>query len=180
MFLKQLPLTLGITLLIASGCNKAQISERINSPDNDSQPQIVETTIPAYPLDLTAETANWKVYNNTEYGFQLTFTEAWKGYKVEKESDRSLAMTRYLLFKVPTSDSSYGDLSGYATRLSIGIFPLSEWKQLHTERNSRIPDVVAQNETYVFVYSSWQDPPKDLREVNFELQKVISTFKLNQ
>ena len=34
----------------------------------------------------TAATVDWKTYTNSTYGFQLTFTDSWKGYSIKQSS----------------------------------------------------------------------------------------------
>jgi hypothetical protein len=128
---------------------------------------------------LTNSTAvNWRTYTNKTYGFQIQFTEAWKNYKVEIEPMSSNFGAGTLLFRIPTTDKNYGDGSGYATPLAISIYNSSYWNKRQAEGGPIGKYLGKSSAGWVFVANYWQDPPKDLMNVNFELDKVLSTFKL--
>lgn len=131
----------------------------------------------------TSKPADWHVYTNTEYGFQLILTDAWKGYRVIETHDQSNSDIHYLYFQIPTKDQNYGDHSGYAAPFSIGVWPKSVWEQLLQSSGGEIGPAghkIATRENLVFVATPWQDPPTDIWNINFEVPKIISSFMFIQ
>ncbi|MDO8492554.1 MAG: hypothetical protein Q7S34_02875 [bacterium] len=123
--------------------------------------------------------SSWKTYTNIEYGFQLIFTDAWRGYKVKLQEISSNFGAGTLAFRVPTKSKIYVDefgQDGYATVLKISILNPEYWASLQNEEGPK-PTFLARNSNYVFTYSLWQDPPEDLLNVDFEWSKVTSSFK---
>ena len=123
------------------------------------------------------EKANWKTYCNDEYGFDLTLSDAWRGYEVHEKTHPAHQNVIILYFRVPTTMTNYGDRSGYADRLAIGVWPTSVWEDTATELLAH-GVFIAADDKYVFDYSQWQKPPDDLRDIDFDIYKVISTFRL--
>mgnify|MGYP001561411868 CR=1 FL=1 len=120
---------------------------------------------------------DWKTYKNDEYGFQLMLTDEWKNYRVLKDSRDSNGVY-YLEFEVPTLDKNYRDYRGesYATPFGIMIFTKDLWLKVKKEEGPK-PNYIAENSKYVFTYYRWQDAPEDLISINFNVDKIISTFK---
>lgn len=146
----------------------------------------IVTTLPEGTTATTAaSTANWKTYTNTKYGFTLTFDDLWKGYQV-KESVPNDLETLLRIYIPTTSAKYYTDPKGYANPLTIVVSTPAQWAELQKQaQNGEIPalgPVLAKNDKYVFTYGSWQDCPEDLcSKINSqELQKIISSFKVNQ
>jgi len=128
------------------------------------------------------DTSTWKTYTNTEYGFQLIFTDAWVGYKVEKTT-QSYDSHQYIeyLIQVPTSDSAYK--TGYAIPFSISVYPLSMLKYLSADDHARAMNAkLGQDDTHLFTNADgiWQDIPTDYRGKNLEINEVKSSFKFTK
>ena len=126
-----------------------------------------------------AATSDWKIYKNTDFGFEVTLTDAWKGYKVELQPISSNIGSATLVFKVPTKSKNYGDGLGYAEPMIISVLNMKYWNKLQSEDGPK-PEFLGKNSTYVFAYSFWQDPPTDLINVNLDLNKVVSSFKFTK
>jgi hypothetical protein len=121
----------------------------------------------------------WRVYRNEEFGFELILTGAWRGHEVEVRFDKYIPEIKYINFRVPTKSKTYGDGSGFATPFTVGVYPVGEWEKLNTEseEHGRSLLMIAQNDEYAFSYLTWQDPPFDLVNKDFDIEKIISTFQ---
>lgn len=117
--------------------------------------------------------SDWKTYRNEEYGFEVTLTDVWNGYRaITKPNITHIDIN----FQIPTKDTSYGDKSGYATPFIISIYPISEWQKKQQEEGPS-PIYINQNNVYVFSYSTWQDQPLDFIGKHIDSSQILSTFK---
>ncbi|MFA6423119.1 MAG: hypothetical protein WCW17_01555 [Patescibacteria group bacterium] len=120
------------------------------------------------------ETVDWKTYTNNDYGFSLTFTDAWKGYKLMPVNLQGTVKTLYI--NVPTTDLLYASdsethFAGYTAPFAVSVINKYEWQD--DEFYARdFGSKVGENEDYIFTSSSWQACPTDLCES--EIPKSIS------
>lgn len=135
--------------------------------------------VPPTPQGTPAdEVTDWKTYRNEEYGFEITFTDAWKGYQVESQPMGSNFGAGTLVFKILTT-KNYGDGSGYAKPLKIYIYNHEYWSKLQKENGPK-PGFLGRTQEYVFAYSTWQDPPAEFVGKDFGFDKVVASFKLDK
>lgn len=123
--------------------------------------------------------SEWKTYRNEEYGFEMSFTEDWRGYKVISSGKQKGTY----FFCLPTVNKDYpdshcgGDLhSGYASLFYITIFSHQEW----TEEQKKVVGraiFVAENQDYVVGYGKAQDSPRDLLDQYAKIDQILSTFR---
>lgn len=123
------------------------------------------------------ETANWKIY--TGHGFQLTFTDAWKGYKVfSSEGSQGVGAPDYIDFSMPTSDKTQcvqnvtDEVCGYAQ-----IFEITIIAKDRNYQGTGVKITQDNDNAYYYSISISNNLPDDLQRINFEAPKVISTFK---
>lgn len=142
------------------------------------EPKIEEVILTPTPSGKTA----WKTYKNTEYGFQLTFTDAWEGYRVIKGSttNGSSSGDEYpnYYIELPTSDPAYK--TGYALPFSITVYTLEVFEKLKGIDYERAKNgELGRNSNYIFTNNNgtWQDIPKDLVNKGLNIAQVKSTFK---
>lgn len=150
---------------------QAQISENKNQ-NTESEAKTTES-------DEADSTADWREYKNEKYGFQLTLTDDWVGYRVEEGiSDSNNIEIKYLTFYLPTNEST-PEPSGYASPMYISIQTLDDWSKIEEMNSDGVPMAtkIFQNETHVFAYQVWQDPPSDLVKKQIDPEQVINTFK---
>lgn len=133
------------------------------------------------PQKLDNETTNWQTYRNDEYGFEITMTDAWKGYKVfEFEGGQDIGAPTYLHFAMPTSDktkyvvSSTDTMYGYVAPFTIVI--ISKDRETVTMTDGSLGEDDANLYGYS-LYSHFNELSEDLKNIDFEIPKVISTFK---
>lgn len=129
----------------------------------------------------TAAANAWKNYTNADYGFHLTFTDGWTGYKVKKVALEGLVAAYYV--NIPTSDPLYATATdstyaGYAAPFCIGVMNKSEWTGDEMQVRD-FGDKVGENATYVFTSSRWQATPTDVKaSITSTLAAVMSSFAL--
>ena len=122
---------------------------------------------------MELDVSNWKIYQNEEFGFEMTLTDIWDGYKTITESDTTHT---YIKFQIPIEDTNYGNKDGYVTPFIISVYSISKWQKLQQEEGLK-PKYIAQNNINVFTYSIWQDAPLDLLGKNMGFNQIFSTFK---
>ena len=125
--------------------------------------------------------ADWHTYKNNEYGFEITFTDAWKGYKLEKENIIG-GIADVIDIQLPTKDQKWARFDYLATSLKILIYTPQTWSMISKDILS--PNYITKNDKYVFAYILWQDVPSDFGGSSsiaykiLEFDKIISSFKL--
>lgn len=168
--MKKLLFVFTITALLAAGCNSSQQAS--------NQTPVIQNTTPvptAAPTPI--KIADWETYINTEYGFQITFpNNAWQNYKVSFLPD---SLNTKFDFQVPDKNFNPNDERYWVTPFTIHATTQAYWKQLYPKQNNKsIPGYLEENQNYVFSYDSWQEPPVDFNNVDFELQKIVNSFSL--
>ncbi|MBX4191659.1 MAG: hypothetical protein KW804_02580 [Candidatus Doudnabacteria bacterium] len=118
------------------------------------------------------------VYTNSKYAFSLTMTSAWKGFQVyTSEGSQGVGSPTYLAFSMPTSDTtkSVTDATSQVKNYSdiFTIVVIGKDKK-YTGTGIKI----GEDSTSVFYYTTNANLPTDLKKVNFEIPKVIASFKL--
>jgi len=133
-----------------------------------------ETTqvIPAIPA-----AADWKTYNNTQFGFKLTFPESWKGYKAKVEQEK------YIYFELPTSDPNFADSNttqdaGYVSMFAISAYPIAEWNAIPDEEKQMEGPIIGQTATHVYTWGQSQAGSEDTNPRRDDSKNIIDTFEL--
>ncbi len=161
---KHLLVALVAVLLLAAGCTK---ESDITSPNGQSQSQSNKMT-------------EWNAYTNPKLGFQMTFTDAWKGFiPVEDYISNDHASVAFCMPTTPDYSESSCEQDHYVMRLAITRFTKSKWKEVQTViDHSRQP--IAETEQYVFLHDIYEGGPEDTANGSFEFDKVLASFKLLQ
>jgi hypothetical protein len=150
------------------------------------QKQIDELKKPAATSTATATTASatdWKTYRNTDYGFQLTFPEAWKGYKLWEQTVEG-GGTKTWYVELPTTDTNYAKAdatheAGYSSLFALSAYTKAQWDadQAQEGPKSTLLKTIGQ---YTFGYSYAQAGPTDIPAARrAEIQSILATFKAN-
>lgn len=104
---------------------------------------------------------DWHVYQNSDYGFRLTFTDIWKGYEAETTKTPKPQVAASVAFKLKTSDEKYTSSSGFAVPLTIYVY---KEKDYNDETKSLFPQTqLLSCEGYIYAYSTWEEPASDLQ-----------------
>ncbi len=161
--MKKILVAMFLVGLVAAGCNSS------TSVKNETE---------------VVQEGNWKVYTNSQYGFQLTFpNDNWKGYKVFEKADQDFLGAKHLYFAVSTK-ADYTVLpdvissKGYAAPFTISVYPTNLWSKVSQE-GGLVPVKLGENSKYVFSYSTWQDSPEDLIKLNTDIDLIVKSFKLS-
>ena len=97
------------------------------------------------PEEVEEEIVDWRIYRNERYGFEFTFPDRWKDYKVSEE-DTAIA------FKLKhTRDDEYH------TVFRIKIYPKEKWDQLQSKEEPSVEKYIDEKQGYVFAYSVGHD-----------------------
>lgn len=130
----------------------------------------------------TGSSTSGLVYNDSTYGFSLTFTNKWTGWKVKKAKNEGITASYYV--EVPTTDSSWGsgetNDAGYASIFAISVWTKAEWAQT-LEDPIQAETKITENDDYVFSWSHAQAAPDDIvaKGLFTDAKSIIATFKLN-
>lgn len=128
-------------------------------------------------LSTYTSAENPLVYKDTKYGFQITFPEAWAGYKFfEKNIDGAIVF--YL--GLPTTQAGWtgtGVDAGYSSMFAISVYTKAQWATASAEEGPK-PTKLGEKGDYVFAWSQAQATPKDLEKRFAEISSVIDTFKV--
>lgn len=122
-------------------------------------------------------TTNPLVYQNTDYGFELTFPQSWAGYKVFKKSITGTTATYYV--GLPTTDTAWTDSGvdkGYASLFAVSVYTSAQWTTAAGGSGS-IPSKLGEKGGYVFAWSSAQSSPSDLESKFSDNKTIVATFK---
>ena len=172
--LKVLLLIFGVLLAVTLGYMVWDQNTASDATDN-SAPKVKEeaTTETTTTAD---ETADWKTYTNSDYGFTLTFGELWKGYKVKSSTIDSASTITYH-FTMPYSGYEASEINdkGYYPVLSVNIFTKDEYNKVENKGL-----LLGSNNSYVFTYGGAQDNVKALEALQADVANVASTFKLTK
>lgn len=121
------------------------------------------------------------VYENTTYGFQLTFPDSWSSYKViEKDVDNGDGTTSKVLYVgIKTADANTESTvgKGYVDMFAISALTPQQWATIDAGEGPK-PAYLGQNSKYVFAWSPSQagtDDTKDEREL---MTSILKTFKI--
>lgn len=114
--------------------------------------------------------ADWRVYKNDQYKFQIVFSDGWKDYKVQDATKNSTAIASYEV-TLPTKDPKY---NGNARPFLINVYDKT------VDQSKLEPGEVIQLKTnnYTFTYIAWEETPSDLKTITEkDMSRVISTLK---
>ncbi len=126
--------------------------------------------------DFTQKTNPW-VYRNDDYNFQLAFKEGWEGYKVSKEKVDGIDV---FYVNLPTSEAGWvsaGADLGYSSMFAISVYTPTKWNEIKNSEELK-PTFLKEINNYVFVWSSAQSRPEDLKTQFDAIKSIIDTFKL--
>lgn len=114
--------------------------------------------------------ADWRIYKNEQYKFQIVFSDDWKDYKIKEAAKNSSAIASFEV-ALPTQDSKY---KGNAIPFLINIYDKA------IDQSKLGPNEIVQLKTqdYIFTYISWEEPPSDLRMITEkDMSRIISSLK---
>jgi hypothetical protein len=158
---------LGIVGYFALVKKSLPIAQQTSTPT----PTLTKTSTP------TLMTTDWKIYVNKEYNFQLTFTDAWAGYRVYREQWFNVHAVSYI-FAVPTKDKTFSDTGvppGYYKAFVLILLDKKATKPW--DENGPHPKYLKSSQTMDFYVSYPQEIPRDL-EGKIDAVQVVNSLKL--
>lgn len=129
---------------------------------------------------LVSGAASWPIYTNTDTGFQLTFTDAWKGYGSSFESGFQNYMAGTIKFFVPVTPKAWDDAL-CSEAFDIIVYRPSYWDTTFAENgvSSDEPQVITRTSDWVYTYVK-NNPSGNLKAAFDDIPKIISSFKLTK
>ncbi|MEI7690017.1 MAG: SH3 domain-containing protein [bacterium] len=169
----------------------APTAEKIATIPNDTKLIVLEEKDGWYKVEYSGQTGwvskefttekNSLAYENSEYGFSLTFPSSWSGYKFYKKAMDDGSIVLYA--ELPTKDAAYAEGSssdpGYASMFAISVLTQAQWDTVKNSEGIK-PTYLGQNDKYVFAWSSAQATPTDLASQFKEIKPVLDTFQVKK
>lgn len=131
-------------------------------------------------------TLDWRVYKDYYHGFELTFTDEWKGFEIAGETlsypEIGIKEFSRIKFEIPVDEFN----NGYGIPLVVNVYSLSDWEKMSAEiEKAKVGGLtyssekfIAKNDRSVFTYNiGWQDAPDNLAHITDSLPQILSTFK---
>ncbi len=161
-----------------------KVSEQLDS-EEVSIPAVEDKELENKPA---IEMSTGQVFTDNEFGFQMTFTDAWKGYGFSKQKPEGSNYTNFRFFAPVGVSASYPE--GLAVLLSVSAIPKADYYAYSKELREQgwldeAPGVyVTEDENNVFTWNN----PQDLdipAVVNFDKlwqdkEVILKTFKFNK
>lgn len=132
----------------------------------------------------------WENYMNAQYGFELTFTDAWKGYKVFSSVGGQIGSPDIFSFAMPTSDlskchgdSMRGGVCGYVDLITLTVFDRNTWNSLdHVSPPQKIGlKILGESARLIVIQKvSSSSLPVELKNVDFAFPQILSSFKFDE
>lgn len=133
--------------------NQPEVNQNENNNQQVSQPQEI-------------------IYSNSQYGFNLTFPQTWKGYTAK---NRTLNWGSF-----GTSDSVDFGFSVQDSLFNVSIHTKSQWQQIKSEEGPT-PTYLGENNQYVFGFATAQDATNDTIIARMrEIQNIVKTFRVTK
>jgi hypothetical protein len=127
---------------------------------------IVETSAPE---EAVVEEATSLPYENSEYGFKLSFPETWAGYTVEESTENLEAkVLKYLSFKI-----NFEEVFG------ISIYKNSDWNDVVMANEGPIGMELDSSDEFTFTwYPNQGTQDEKATGLRTTLEEVVNTFEL--
>jgi hypothetical protein len=187
--MKKLLFGFSLVLLLAAGCNKTAQNSNTGTPN----PTTTQQTNPTPTTQQSQKPAGQgRVYKSPQKGFQITLPETWKDVKISEGLD-SQGNLYNVVFEVSTKDPDTGKAYPDFPLLTISEWPKSLWQEFQKEPGNK-PTLITEKSDKVFIYFTYdKSNPDDIaflekirprdasgKLIDFEIPKVISTFKFTE
>ncbi len=127
---------------------------------------------------MTAYTSktNPLIFNNTDYGFRLTFPESWYSVDLTKRTTVDSGATAYFDAFLSTSDTTWDSGLGKSSMFVIGIYTKTQWAVVSAGEIK--PGLLGEGSNYVYTYSPSQATPSDLMSKRDDINNIVKTFEV--
>jgi len=130
---------------------------------NNGQNVSNKFTFAVVTLVSPAPTGGGEYVNNT-YNFEMYLDGTWNGYQVITNTTGN-GMT--IEFSMPYTDPHYGNGPGNVIALYISVYTEGQWASEQAQEGPK-PQLLKDTGTTVYAYSTWQDSPSDLQNLNIQ------------
>jgi len=116
-------------------------------------------------LDSSATAvSDWHIYRNSKYGFELTFSDVWKGYQAKEA------------IPINGSEAKIDFVLDDKVLMSILVYKTEVWDD---SAKGKVPATeLGRSGDYTFVYQTLETPPPELAQITEkEIAAVVKTFK---
>ena len=150
------------------------------SPTPASAPELEGEAASAGEEDAPPAQADWRVWQNAKYGFQITLSEVWRGYKIKEYQGVEVGEVARFSVLLETNDANYRDLiDEKAAAFTIAVYEKEAWGQ--KDKDTLRQSELAKSERWVFAYSTWETPPTDWQVLaEKEIADTLETFSLTE
>ena len=121
------------------------------------------------------DTSDWQTYRNEEYGFELKIPSDWPKFNVKVAYPEKIASASIKLGFL-TTEPAWHSKDGYAYIYGIILFTKDQYENYYTSDGGK-PNILAENEKYIFTKSYGQDISEDLIGPWKGAEMVFSTFR---
>jgi len=116
-------------------------------------------------LDSSATAvSDWHIYRNSKYGFELTFSDVWRGYQAKEA------------IPINGSEAKIDFVLDDKVLMSILVYKTEVWDD---SAKGKVPATeLGRSGDYTFVYQALETPPPELAQITEkEIAAVAKTFK---
>ncbi|AKM82044.1 MAG: hypothetical protein UT28_C0001G0233 [Berkelbacteria bacterium GW2011_GWE1_39_12] len=142
-----------------------------SSITDKDMPATFQKIAPTVKITTASAAADWKTYNNSTYGFQLTFTDSWKNYAIEEMATGSSGGSAGYIIAVPSTNNK--DV------MSIIIYTPDAYAKAVAAADPAPGKVIGQTPKYVYTYipSNGLNGEPDSTFYSTYIPNLVKTFK---
>lgn len=160
-----------------------KVSEQLDS-EEVSVPAVESKELENKPV---IEMSTGQVFTDNEFGFQMTFTDAWNGYGFRKVKNNIDWNYTSIVFGMPIKNDLVV-VDGFSAIFFVNVFPKSEYYKIPKDAREQgwaddAPGIyLTEDENYVITWKNGvQDYlPPSLRKNLDEVPAILKTFKFNK
>ncbi|MEX2012171.1 MAG: hypothetical protein WD970_00200 [Patescibacteria group bacterium] len=151
--------------------------------DYQNTPDTTDYSLPKLTTTKTesAETATAVNCGDEAYGFELTFSDDWDGYKIKEVAPDYALVTCYFTMPTTTADPIWVAAgsdhdAAYASVFAVSVYTPAQWTLSQEEANK--PAELGHNANYYWGWSQAQAIPTDLEAVYADAKNLVATFSI--
>jgi hypothetical protein len=176
-------------LVLLAGCNNQQQTnqkevEKTKQTTAETEKKQTEPVVEKKETTTVKPQTNTNIYQNDEYGFQITLTNNWKGYKTKIEKIEGDKTIRFCA-NIPDSEM-YTEVPGFHCLFGITITDKVKWDKeaepCKKDRDSGMCDWIdnelGRNDKYVFSWGAAQDYGDKEEKYFQDISTIVDSFKI--
>jgi len=166
-----------ISLMIIKKENQTATVASVPTPKISPQISVNPSAAPSSTIvESSSSKSDWHVYQNSDYGFQIDFSDIWKGYEVKTTVNPKDKIEAEIDFTLKTTDSKFESSGSKTTPLIIFVYKSNNFTE---ELQNSFPQTkLDECKGFIFTYSTWEEPPQDLQGLaDKEIADTLKTFQ---